>query len=87
MLRATVCRAAKLCVPLTALVGMSGLFARAASAVALDPLTAKLQAMSDVPLYRGGLAPYTEETSPEHIRGSDLWQERGQVIAVLRRPN
>ena len=42
--------------------------------------------LSNIRLYRGAIPPFTEDAATDKIVSQDLWRDRSQVVAVLRRP-
>jgi len=54
--------------------------------VASERTSVQLDAISSIPLYRGAVAPFTEEGATEKVVSQELWATSGQVIAALRRP-
>jgi hypothetical protein len=89
-------RSRRVCLSLAGVMGMASASSAAAAAATVGASMAfaggsdaadRAEAIGNIALYRGGIPPFTREGAAESsVMSRDLWRERGQVIAVLRRP-
>ncbi len=87
-------RPRRVCLSLAGVVGMASASSAAAAAATIGSTVTftgsdaadRAESIGNIALYRGGIAPFTREGASETVVSRDLWRDRGQIVAVLRRP-